>query len=128
MLKSIGEIGNIDIKNTIFIGELSLDGKINPVNGVLPICLEAKKFGIKTIIVPKENSKEAAVVSGIEIIGINNLRDLINFLNKKVFIEKEETYSSNILDLANNYDIDFDEVKGQESVKRALEIAVSGRT
>ena len=63
------------LEDTIFIGELSLDGKLMKVNGILPICIEAKKLNIKRIIIPKENVQEAAIVNGIEIIGVNNLTD-----------------------------------------------------
>lgn len=67
-------------KDLAFIGELSLDGKVNSVNGILAICIEAKKLGIKKIIVPKENAKEGAIVSGIDVIGVENLSQTINFL------------------------------------------------
>ncbi len=74
--------GNIDknsMKDTIFIGELSLDGKVNKVNGILPMCIEAKKLGIKRVILPIENVVEAAVVTEIEIIGVKNLGEVIRF-------------------------------------------------
>ena len=69
------------LEDTIFIGELSLDGKLMKVNGILPICIEAKKLNIKRIIIPKENVQEAAIVNGIEIIGVNNLTEIVDFLN-----------------------------------------------
>ena len=67
------------LEDTIFIGELSLDGKLMKVNGILPICIEAKKLNIKRIIIPKENVQEAAIVNGIEIIGVNNLTEIVDF-------------------------------------------------
>jgi magnesium chelatase family protein len=127
VLQSIGEIQSDLIEDTIFIGELSLDGKINAVNGVLPMCIEALKFGIKRAIVPKENSKEAAVVKDIEVIGVSTLQELMDYLNKKITIEKVTVDLDKIFENRLLQKMDFSEVKGQEGVKRALEIAVAGR-
>lgn len=90
ILTSIGVIKPLKSKNTIFIGELSLEGKLKKVNGVLPICLSAKKCGIERIILPKENSKEAAIIENIEVIGIQSLKELIEFLNNKINITSEK--------------------------------------
>ena len=109
--------------NTIFIGELSLDGKINRINGVLPICIEARELGIRTVILPKANANEAAIISELDIIPISNIEELIKHLNKENEITK---YVSPNVNLKENYNIDFSEVKGQESVKRALEITAAG--
>lgn len=119
--KSLNQI----LKNTIFIGELSLDGKLNKVSGILPICIEAKKLGIKQIVLPKENQKEASIVNGINILPANNLIEVISFLNNNLELNKKTLTPFN---LKNNfiYDIDFSEVKGQENVKRALEISAAG--
>ena len=70
-----------DIDDTIFIGELSLDGKINKVKGIFPMCLEASKLGIKKVVIPKENAKEASIVKNIEVIGVESLEQVINILN-----------------------------------------------
>lgn len=126
VLKSIGILNEINLEDTIFIGELSLDGKIKKVNGVLPICIEALRYGIKRVIVPKENSKEAAIIKELEIIGVDNLFELIKYLNNEIVIEKEVTDIKDIFSKETEFDIDFSEVKGQFAVKRALEIAAAG--
>lgn len=112
------------LKDTILIGELSLDGKIEKVNGILPICIEAQKQGIKRIILPKENAKEAAYVKNIEVLPVENLEEVIRYLNQEIKISKEK--NKNFLEEENIYNVDFSEVKGQENVKRALEVSAAG--
>ena len=112
-----------ELANTIFIGELSLDGKINRINGVLPICIEAKELGIKKVVLPKANANEAAIISELDIIPASDIKEVIKHLNKEQKINK--FYTKNI-NFNENYNIDFSEVKGQENVIRALEIAAAG--
>ena len=116
---------DLKLSDTIFIGELSLDGKVEGVNGVLPMCIEALRFGIKKVIVPKKNVLEASCVSGLKVIGVNSLQETIDYLNGKIKIEEEKFDSKEIFDVKENYDVDFSEVKGQSATKRALEIAVA---
>lgn len=126
VLICMGEIQNLDLENTVFIGELSLDGKINSVNGVLPMCIEAKKLGIKKVIIPNENAKEAAIINGIEVVGVERLQDVVFYLNKQLEILPSKMNIEEIFTSENKYNLDFSEVKGQENIKRALEIAAAG--
>ncbi len=109
----------------VIMGELSLDGNLNPIRGVLPMAIQAKKAGYKGIIVPKENALEAAVVDGIDVIGAENLTQVVDFLNGKTKIEPEHVDLDSLIQ-EDNYAFDFQDVKGQENIKRALEIAAAG--
>ncbi|MDH8700896.1 magnesium chelatase family protein [Dysgonomonadaceae bacterium PH5-43] len=115
------------ISDYLIIGELSLDGVVKPVKGVLSITLKAKEMGFKGIILPQENAREAAVVNGFEVYGVNNIKQVIDFFNNEVELERTiiDTYKEFQLH-QNNIDWDFSEVKGQENVKRAMEVACSG--
>lgn len=126
VLISMEIIKNSELEDTIFIGELSLNGKLNKVNGILPICIEAVKKGIKKIILPKENAKEAAIVSEIEVIGLDNLNQVIDYLNKKIEVDREKIECNTMCPNMKENLIDYSEVKGHEAIKRALEVAAAG--
>jgi magnesium chelatase family protein len=127
ILAAHGKVSDTMLSEYMMIGELGLDGKLKPVSGVLSVAIRARKEQFKGLLVPHENVREAAVVNNLDVYGMDNLSDVISFLNGNTHLEptfvdtRKEFYEHQY-----NFDLDFADVKGQESVKRALEIAAAG--
>ena len=127
ILAAYGKISEDLLSSYMMIGELGLDGKLKPVSGALSVAIRARKEKFKGLIVPKENVREAAVVNQLDVYGMDNLADVISFLNgsteyEPTFVDtRKEFYEQQYA-----FDLDFADVRGQESVKRALEVAAAG--
>lgn len=115
-----------NVHNMIFVGELGLDGKVQSVKGILPIVYEAEKQGFKFCIVPKENEREGSIVKGISVIGVDTLYEVVKYLNDEQEISPVYTDVTSLLSKHVDTSGDFNEVVGQELLKRAIEIAVTG--
>ena len=124
ILINLGIIKKECINSAVFIGEISYNGNVNSVKGVLPMCLSAQKNGFKRVYIPNSNINEAKLVNNLEIVSVNSLKDLIQKINSKIIIEKNISQIERYAKV--EYDMDFSEIYGQEKAKRALEIVAAG--
>lgn len=127
ILASSGQISDENLDKYIIMGELSLDGGVQPIKGALPIAIQARKDGFKGLILPKQNAREAAIVNELEVYGVENITEIEKFFNGEMQLQQEVVNTrEEFFNSLSNYDSDFSEVKGQENIKRALEIAAAG--
>ncbi len=127
MLAAEEEVKTALLEHYMIMGELSLDGTLQPIQGVLPIALAARKAGFKGILLPEQNAREAAVVEGIEVYGLSNLLEVVRFLNQTQNFEPTIVdTSAEFAQHAFSSDLDFSDVRGQENVRRAMEVAAAG--
>jgi len=127
ILKASKQIEGATLEQYVILGELALDGILRPIKGSLPIAIEARKHGFKGFILPKENAEEAAIVNDLDVIGVENIQEAIDYLEgvseiKPLFRDTRDLFAYN----QNSFDVDFSDVQGQDNIKRAMEVAAAG--
>ncbi|HZT58461.1 MAG TPA: magnesium chelatase domain-containing protein [Pyrinomonadaceae bacterium] len=130
ILGANGDLGEAEsLTDLLSVGELSLDGRVRPIRGALPVAIRARDAGIKNLILPEENATEAAVVKGVDVFAVSTLRaavELVAALRSNVRPRPVSVDEEKLLSTGERYDADFREVRGQQAVKRALEVASAG--
>lgn len=127
ILAASGQLESPEVEKYFIMGELSLDGGLQPIKGALPISIQAQSAGFKGFILPADNSREAAIVSGLLVYGMRNLMEVVSFFNgTSTAVPVKVNTRDEFLNHINSYEQDFSDVKGQENIKRALEIAAAG--